>query len=73
MSNRPSVNIQWQNTEACIDLWCDCGLDGHLDGLTSGYVQCSGCGTVWVLTLTMRAKSASDYPHTPTLLTTDDE
>ncbi len=47
------ANIQWKNTDACIDWHC-CGPESsryehHEDGTTFGQLTCPTCGSVWLL------------------------
>lgn len=65
--------MQWHNAEVCMDVWCQCGADLHLDGATQGWVECPRCSRQWVLGITLRDPDAKDYPHEPTMLTEDDE
>jgi hypothetical protein len=39
--------IQWKGTNACIDLYCPCGLQDHMDLDFLYYVKCTGCGQVY--------------------------
>lgn len=35
--------IQWKGTNICIDLYCECGEHGHIDGEFFYYYECSSC------------------------------
>lgn len=37
-------SIQWQGTEVCMDVHCECGRDSHYDGEFAYYFECVGCG-----------------------------
>lgn len=43
----PNVFIQWKGTNACLDLHCVCGVDGHFDGMFAYYLRCNACGRTW--------------------------
>jgi hypothetical protein len=40
-------SLQWQGTDACIDLYCYCGHTGHFDGFFLFVYKCSACGTFY--------------------------
>jgi hypothetical protein len=41
--------IQWKGTDVCIDLHCQCGAHGHVDGMFCYYYKCEACGVVYAL------------------------
>lgn len=45
---KPYAWIQWKGTEVCMDVWCECGDWGHLDGDFIYYVKCASCGRVYM-------------------------
>lgn len=45
--NKPDNFIQWKNTDVCMDFWCDCGNQMHLDGYFAYNVFCKECKTFW--------------------------
>lgn len=48
-TNQPHGWIQWKGTNVCIDLRCECGADGHLDGDFVYAVKCGKCGAIYAL------------------------
>jgi hypothetical protein len=40
---RPMAFIQWKGTEACADLYCECGEQFHIDADFMYYVRCPHC------------------------------
>lgn len=45
----PYAFIQWKNTDACLDIYCECGAQGHIDDYFCYSVQCRNCGKIWQL------------------------
>jgi len=43
----PHIFLQWKGTDACLDLWCDCGFWGHFDGMFAYVLRCPLCRKVW--------------------------
>ena len=41
--DQPHVFIQWKGTNACLDLYCICGSQGHLDSYFAYFYQCYNC------------------------------
>ena len=39
--------IQWKNTDVCMDFWCDCGHQMHIDGYFAYVVLCNNCKSMW--------------------------
>jgi hypothetical protein len=39
--------LQWKGTDACVDLYCSCGVHGHLDVDFMYHVRCKACGKLW--------------------------
>jgi len=35
--------IQWKGTDVCMDVYCECGCHGHVDGDFFYYYRCPGC------------------------------
>jgi hypothetical protein len=46
---KTKCSLQWKGTEACLDLWCDCGMYTHWDDSFMSQVQCPACEQVWEL------------------------
>jgi uncharacterized protein (DUF983 family) len=44
-----TANIQWKNTDLCIDLFCACGEKTHFDGYFRQMLQCAKCEAVYRL------------------------
>lgn len=47
-----SVNLQWKNTDVCLDFYCECGMQGHFDGYILLDFTCGRCQKVYKLTST---------------------
>ena len=58
----PEVFIQWKNTDVCFDFYCECGAQGHFDGLFAYAVRCDDCGRAWNLPHTLHLGA---YPWEP--------
>lgn len=41
---KPHGWIQWKGTDVCMDIYCDCGYTGHVDGQFFYHYRCVGCG-----------------------------
>lgn len=61
------VFIQWKGTEVCLDFWCACGFDGHLDAMFAYQLRCTGCGRVWDMPQTVTLAEAQGDGHVPPL------
>ena len=48
--------IQWKGTDACIDIYCDCGNQFHLDGEFLYETKCDQCNTKYELDSTIKLK-----------------
>jgi hypothetical protein len=44
---RPYTFIQWKGTEVCMDVYCTCGDQFHIDGDFAYEVQCHHCGQIY--------------------------
>lgn len=40
--------IQWKGTDVCMDVWCECGHQGHIDDSFVYYVSCPECGAIYM-------------------------
>lgn len=49
LDDKPHGSIQWQGTDVCIDLYCECGFQGHFDGFFFFYFKCPQCGTKYAV------------------------
>lgn len=58
----PHGFLQWKNTNACVDVFCACGHQGHVDDWGAYYYVCPACGTVYELSprITLRALTAEE-------------
>ena len=50
----PSAWLQWKGTNACADLHCACGAQGHIDGYFLYYWRCTACGALYALSPNVR-------------------
>jgi hypothetical protein len=41
--------VQWNGTNLCADVHCECGAWGHIDGNFLYAIKCAACGQVWTL------------------------
>lgn len=41
--------IQWQGTDVCMDVHCQCGHHGHVHGDFVFYIKCPKCGQSYEL------------------------
>lgn len=44
--NSPGIShgwIQWKGTDVCMDLYCECGHHGHVDGCFFYFYKCPKC------------------------------
>lgn len=44
----PGARIQWKGTDVCMDVFCDCGADYHIDADFCYFVLCPKCGKTFV-------------------------
>lgn len=66
-----AVNIQWKGTDACLDFYCECGMQGHLDGFAmTGVIECQRCGNKFQLRTTITPYESG---HATTQVIQDDE
>lgn len=42
-------SIQWKGTDVCIDLYCKCGYEGHMDIDFLYYYECPKCNKKYAL------------------------
>jgi len=45
----PAARIQWKGTEVCMDVYCDCGAQYHIDGEFCFFVKCPKCGRTFAV------------------------
>ncbi|WP_091739787.1 hypothetical protein [Phenylobacterium immobile] len=61
--------IQWKGTDVCMDFYCDCGAEPHVDGFFASNVKCFQCGTIWQMP-TMLFPRKVEEPQSPVYETT---
>lgn len=62
---KPEVFIQWKNTNACFDFWCECGHHGHYDGDFAYLIICGGCSEIWEMPWNLYPRKARRSDMTP--------
>ncbi len=50
----PYAWIQWKGTDVCMDVHCECGYDGHVDGEFVYYWRCPSCKSLFALGANVR-------------------
>lgn len=45
--DRPHAFVQWKGTDVCMDVYCECGEQGHVDSEFAYAVRCPKCGTTY--------------------------
>lgn len=48
----PEAFIQWKGTDVCLDFYCTCGMQSHIDASFVYAIECPACGSIF------------DMPHT---------
>jgi hypothetical protein len=43
----PCAFIQWKGTEVCMDFYCECGTQHHIDAMFVYGVKCHECGAIY--------------------------
>jgi hypothetical protein len=46
--------IQWKGTEVCMDVHCECGHHGHIDGAFAYFYRCPSCDRIWAVGASVR-------------------
>lgn len=46
-AGKPHGWIQWKGTDVCMDIYCKCGVQFHIDADFAYHVKCPICGTVY--------------------------
>lgn len=76
----PEVNafIQWKNTDACFDFYCDCGAHCHYDGYFAYTVKCPHCSQVYEMPHILYPRKAEDrtnsyWRNNPKILEEDED
>lgn len=52
--DKPHGWIQWKGTDVCVDLYCECGAHGHIDGYFLYHYECLGCGRKYALSANVK-------------------
>lgn len=73
LSEEGNVFIQWKGTDACFDLWCDCGVHLHMDGYFAYAVKCGNCGAIWQMPQKVKPVKVKTTQWTPILLEEDED
>ncbi len=42
-----NASVQWKGTDVCMDVYCECGCRGHIDGYFAYYIKCEACGSIY--------------------------
>ena len=60
----PYAFVQWKNTDACLDIHCECGESTHIDGFFIHSVRCAACGRLYALPMyaTLHPITAESHP-----------
>lgn len=45
--DKPHGWIQWKGTDVCMDVYCKCGAQYHIDETFAYNIKCPKCGTVY--------------------------
>lgn len=51
---KSKASLQWKGTDACIDIWCECGYASHLDTDFLHHFQCANCQRCYVMSPNIR-------------------
>ena len=49
ISEKAETFIQWKGTEVCMDIWCECGAELHIDALSAYAFRCPSCNKTFLL------------------------
>ena len=44
---KPHAFIRWKGTSVCADVYCRCGVSGHIDADFFYFYKCPGCGQMY--------------------------
>jgi hypothetical protein len=61
-SAAPEAFIQWKGTNVCLDFYCPCGMQSHLDGDFAYALQCPSCDRVFDLPTTVQLTERGPGP-----------
>jgi hypothetical protein len=57
---RPNAFIQWKGTNVCMDVYCVCGDQFHVDADFAYAVQCRHCGRVYEMSAMIEMRELKD-------------
>jgi hypothetical protein len=57
---RPNAFLQWKGTDVCMDVYCLCGEDFHVDAYFAYAVKCPHCGQVHEMSAMIEARPLAD-------------
>ncbi len=55
----PRCWIQWKGTDVCMDVYCECGTQSHVDDMFAYLVKCHVCGKIYHVSPHVRLVEAS--------------
>ena len=61
--DRPSTFIQWKGTDVCVDVYCGCGEQFHVDGFFAYVVQCPHCGAFYHMSTRVKLTQIAEPDH----------
>jgi hypothetical protein len=61
--DEPHAFVQWKGTDACMDVRCECGTNGHIDGDFVYGVTCRDCGKKYEVEPFVRLLPIDDHDH----------
>ena len=65
---RPSTFIQWKGTDVCLDFYCECGVQSHLDADFAYTIACPACKAEYEMPsniILLPKGTALTYPREP--------
>lgn len=67
----PNARVQWKGTDVCIDIRCECGARGHVDGASFYQYRCNHCGRVYGVSPYVRLVPLPDGTQEPDMMRED--
>ena len=55
--------IQWKGTNVCMDVYCECGAQFHIDADFAYYVRCPACFAVYMCNGHIELIKLTEEPH----------
>jgi hypothetical protein len=62
---RPYSFIQWKGTDVCMDVYCVCGEQFHIDDFFAYYVKCLACDRVFEVGCHMALREVAEPEMEP--------